>query len=40
MQMDFSNGSHPDGANVCECIESDGFLVDAPAPGGDAGSGN
>ena len=30
MQMDFSNGSHPDGvANVCECIESDGILVDA-----------
>ncbi|KFY32173.1 hypothetical protein V493_00448 [Pseudogymnoascus sp. VKM F-4281 (FW-2241)] len=30
MQMDFSNGSHPDGvANVCEYIESDRILVDA-----------
>ncbi|KFY95991.1 hypothetical protein V500_02604 [Pseudogymnoascus sp. VKM F-4518 (FW-2643)] len=37
--MDFSNGSHPDGvANVCECIESDGILVEAAAPEGDAGS--
>ena len=34
MQMDFSNGA----ANVCEFIESDGILVDAAAPGGDAGS--
>ncbi len=39
MQMDFSNWSHPDGvANVCECIESDGILVDAAVRGGDAGS--
>ncbi|KAL5344644.1 hypothetical protein ACLOAV_010336 [Pseudogymnoascus australis] len=30
MQMDFPNGF----ANVCECIESDGILVDAAAPGG------
>ncbi|KFY79969.1 hypothetical protein V499_01118 [Pseudogymnoascus sp. VKM F-103] len=35
MQMDFSDGSHPDGAaNVCEFIETDGILVDAAAPGG------
>ena len=39
MQMDFSDGSHPDGvANVCKCIESHGILVDAAAPSGDAGS--
>ena len=30
MQMDFSNGF----ANVCECIVSDSFLIDAAAPGG------
>ncbi|KFY24834.1 hypothetical protein V491_01998 [Pseudogymnoascus sp. VKM F-3775] len=30
MQMDFSNGSHPDDvANVCGFIESDGILVNA-----------
>lgn len=39
LQMDFSNGSHPDGvANVRGCVESDGILVDAALPGVDAGS--